>query len=126
MRPEEVVGAALSDDDALPGAVDLVVRLQRRLMAHQIAALRSADTARKSDLRGAQRVGGEEADVGVALVQRVDRLCRLVEDDEFESDAQASREILREIDRRRPAPARCALRPDIGCFVLFDGGFPDW
>ena len=113
-REMQVVGAALADDDDVAGAVDLVVAAQRRAFANEVAALDQDIGRGERDVGAAQRVDGEEADVGALLRDRLDRLAGGVDGQQLDGDAEAPAELLRQVDRdaARGAGRRVAAGED--------------
>ena len=99
-RQEQVVRAALADDDGGAGAVDVLVGPARRVVAHEVGALDQEVGVGERDLGAAQRVDGEEADVGRAAGDGVDRLRRGGKLDQSRAARPAAR------------PARCARSTD--------------
>ena len=94
-REMQVVGAALADDDDVAGAVDLVVAAQRRAFANEVAALDQDIRRSERDVGAAQRVDGEEADVGALARDRIDRLAGGVDGQQLDGDAEAPAELQR-------------------------------
>ena len=72
-RQEEVVGAAAADHDARAGPVDLGIAGQRRRLTHQVRTFDQDVGRGEADAVAAQRVDGEEADVGLPALDRLDR-----------------------------------------------------
>jgi hypothetical protein len=98
-REEQVVGAARADRDAVALRIDLRVGRERRGLGHQVAALDQHIGRGEAQPFAARRVDGEEADVGLLVLHRVDRGGGLLEHHQFHGHAQAARELARQVDR---------------------------
>ncbi len=95
---EQVVRAALADDDALVGAVDLGVVLDPAVGAHEVRPFDQHVRRRERDQRAALRIDREEADVGLLALDEFDRLAGRVDRLEARGDAEPLRDLAREVD----------------------------
>ncbi len=107
---EQVVGGVDVDGDAHAGAVDIGGRFDRGVLRHHVDALDDDVGRGEVDLGGAHRLDGEEDDIDLAGLERLERLAGGVERKQLDADAEALRELAGEVGRDAGRRLRRALR----------------
>jgi hypothetical protein len=97
-REIEIVGAAVTDDDSRPGAVDIGVAANRGIPCNEVRALDDDIGRAVAQVRGTLRVDRDETDVDGARLERLDHLARAGERDELDRNAKPPSKLARKVD----------------------------
>ena len=119
---KQVIGAAGAYGDAHAGLVHISVGLDGGVVRDQIAALNQHIGRGKGDFSATQRVDGEKTDIGGLIVERGDGFGCTSDDDQFEFDTEASRQLLCQIDRHADRLVRRRVQIGQNRVAQVDGG----
>lgn len=106
---EEVVCTAFADRDPIVRSIDVLVRPDRRVVAHEIKAFDQYIGRGEGDFLAAHGIDGKKAEIGAFLTHGFDGFGGRVEDHPLEFDVQPLRKRPREVDRYAVGFARLSV-----------------
>src|ERR1700722_18339120 len=95
----EIVGAGVARRHAGAGAIDLAGILERRCVAHHVAALDQYVRSGKTEVGRALWIDGHEGDVEHVVFGNLDDVAGAFEGDQFQRNVQPARQFARDLNR---------------------------